>query len=79
MSLKNHILFHHYNVLFLRSVAKIADNMKTLPFSHLHSPEAQVTPAHSSVSWDTSDVAATALSRGHVQTNPYLKAVNAAS
>lgn len=50
MYLKNPILFYRNNVLFLRSVAKIADNMKTLPFSHLHSPEAQAAPAHSSVS-----------------------------
>lgn len=39
-SLKNHILFHRSSVLFLKSAAKIADNMKTLPFSHPHSQEA---------------------------------------
>lgn len=50
MSLKNHILFHRNNVLFLISVAKIADNMKSCHFLISIVKRQQAALAHSSIS-----------------------------
>lgn len=72
MSLKYHILFHRSSVLFLKSVAKIADNMKT--FFHPHSQEAAGLLLFILVSAETLLMCAiTAVSRCHCTDNLYLK------